>query len=194
MALTLDPATKVISVPQADLSLVSGTLWALDTDQFRKDVMTLLASEPYIWMPNPYDHNGEVTIFGTTYARTLEFVNGFSITFEDTGSAYSIRLDGSNNNIADIDSGVLNPTALTTVVPTRHFEASASTRPSWPWEGVGGLEPWAGGRTAPHCASGIPTSSRSVTMLSLNTVVASTVPLSLFRPEPSVEASMISTQ
>jgi hypothetical protein len=118
MALALDPATKVISVPQADLSLVSGTLWALDTDQFRKDVMTLLASEAYIWMPNPYNHNPEVTIFGTTYARTLEFINGFSITFEDTGSAYSIRLDGSNNNIADIDNNILNPTSLTVVIPT----------------------------------------------------------------------------
>ena len=48
MALTIDPATKVITIPQADLDLVSGTLYELDTNQFRKDVMALLDDEDYI--------------------------------------------------------------------------------------------------------------------------------------------------
>ena len=128
MALTLDPATRVISVPQADLSLLSGTLWSLDSNQFRKDVWDLVSSEPYIWMPTPFNHNTEITITGDTLARTIVFINGYSVTFEDTGSAYSIKIEGSNNNIHDIDGGILNPTALTTVIPTNSFGLIASPK------------------------------------------------------------------
>lgn len=118
MALSLDPATRLISVPQADLTFVSGTLYELDTNQFRKDVMALLASQSYIWMPDAFQHNGEVTVAGTTFARTLEFINSYSVQFENTGSAYSVRLIGSNNNIFDIDNGILTPTPLVTVIST----------------------------------------------------------------------------
>jgi hypothetical protein len=118
MALSLDPATKVISVPQADLTFVSGTLYTLDSNQFRKDVMALLASENYIWMDDAFSHNTEVTVAGITYARTLEFINGYSITFEDTGAAYTVRIEGSNNNIFDVENGILNPTDKVTVIST----------------------------------------------------------------------------
>lgn len=118
MALTLNPATRLITIPQADLTLVAGTLYSLDTDQFRKDVWDLLSSETYIWMPVAFQHNTEVTVAGTTYARTLEFINSYSIQFEDTGSQYSVRLEGSNNNIFDVENGILIPTSLVTVIPT----------------------------------------------------------------------------
>jgi hypothetical protein len=118
MAISIDPATKVISVPQADLTFVSGTLYTLDSNQFKKDVMALLAAEDGIWMEDAFVHNTEVTVAGTTFARTIEFVNGYSITFEDTGAAYTVRIEGSNNNIFDAESGILNPTSLTTVIST----------------------------------------------------------------------------
>lgn len=105
MALTLDPATKVISIPQADLTLVVGTLYELDTDAFRKNVFDLLASEAYIWMPDAFVHNTEVTVAGVTYARFVEFVNGYSVEFENL--TYSVRLAGSNNNIFDVENGIL---------------------------------------------------------------------------------------
>jgi hypothetical protein len=118
MALSLDPATKLITIPQADLTFVSGALYTLDTDQFRKDVMALLASEDYIWMEDAFTHNTEVTVAGTTFARTIEFINGYSIEFEDTGGAYTVRLEGSNNNIFDVENGILVPTSLVTVIST----------------------------------------------------------------------------
>lgn len=105
MALTIDPATKVITVPQADLALVTGTLYELDTNQFRKDVMALLDDEDYIWMDNAFIHNTEVTVAGTTFARIIEFVNGYSVEFEN--GTYTVRLEGSNNNIFDVESGIL---------------------------------------------------------------------------------------
>lgn len=105
MALSLDPATKVITIPQADLTFVTGTLYELDTNAFRKAVTDLLASEPYIWMDDAYQHNTEVTVAGTTFARTLEFINGYSVEFENL--TYSVRLAGSNNNIFDVENGIL---------------------------------------------------------------------------------------
>ena len=80
--------------------------------------MDLLASEAYIWMEDAYSHNGEVTVAGTTFARTLEFINGYSVQFEDTGSQYSVRIIGSNNNIFDVENGILTPTSLVTVIST----------------------------------------------------------------------------
>ena len=56
-------------------------------------------------MPNAFIHNTEVTVAGTTFARTLEFVNGYSIEFENL--TYSVRLAGSNNNIFDVENGIL---------------------------------------------------------------------------------------
>ncbi len=66
MPLTLDPATRVFSSPQSDHTLVSGALYDVDTDQLRKDMFDLLASESYIWMPDAYIHNTEVTVAGVT--------------------------------------------------------------------------------------------------------------------------------
>ena len=105
MALSLDPATKIVTIPQADLTLVGGTLYELDTNQFRLDVGILLASEAYIWMDYAFQHNTEVTVAGTTFARIIEFINGFSIEFED--GQYTVRLAGSNNNIFDVENGIL---------------------------------------------------------------------------------------
>ena len=105
MALNINPATKVITIPQADLAFVVGTLYELDTDVFRLAVNTLLSSEPYIWMDTAYSHNTQVTVAGTTFARTLEFINGYSVEFENL--TYSVRLAGSNNNIFDVENGIL---------------------------------------------------------------------------------------
>jgi len=80
--------------------------------------MALLASEPYMWMEDAFIHNTEVTVAGVTYARTLEYINSYSHTFENTGSAYTVRIEGSNNNIFDIENGILNPTPLVTVIST----------------------------------------------------------------------------
>jgi hypothetical protein len=116
MALSIDPASKVISIPQSDLNFVSGTLWELDSNAFRQLVMTDLASQEHIWMEDAYLHNGEVTVAGETFARTLEFINGYIISLEDTGSPYSVSIVNSNNNIFDIENGIMDPTALVTVL------------------------------------------------------------------------------
>jgi len=116
MAMTLDPATKVFTINQADLTLVQGTLYSADTDALRKEMMLLLASEPYIWMPDSFNHNTEVVVAGVTYARTLTTLNGYSYTFSPD-SQWSVRLEGSNNDFWDIEAGFLNQNQVQ-VIPT----------------------------------------------------------------------------
>ena len=115
MAISIAWGTKVINVPKSYLTNISGTLYELDTEQFRLDLKDLEDSEEGMAHLDTHRHNTEVTIAGVTYARTIEIINGYSITFED--GYYSVRLVGSNNNIFDIQSGILNQN-LVQVIPT----------------------------------------------------------------------------
>ena len=113
MAVSVDWNTLVISVPQSDLTFVSGTLYALDTEAFRREMIALM--DDVVGMPflDPISHNTEVTIAGVTYARFIEIINGYTVTFED--GQYAVRLDGSNNNI--FDEGIINRNQVS-VIPT----------------------------------------------------------------------------
>lgn len=102
MAITVDWANKIISVPQADLTFVSGNLYELDVDAFRLELKALEASEEGMPELDTHRHNTTVTISGVTYARTVEIINGYTVSFEDTGSLYRVRLAGANNNLADV--------------------------------------------------------------------------------------------
>ena len=107
MALTIDPATKTITVPQGDLTLVSGTLYEMDTEQFRTYMNALMDDEDYMWMDDYATRNAPVTVAGTTFAQTIEIINGWSITFSPD-SQWSVRLAGSNNNFFDVENSILN--------------------------------------------------------------------------------------
>lgn len=114
MAISIDPATKVISIQQADLTLLSGTLYELDTNAFRLSVLQLLDDEDRIFLPIAFSHNTEVTLGAETFARTIEVINGYSLTFENL--VYSVQMAGSNNNFFDVDNNILNPSGNVTVI------------------------------------------------------------------------------
>jgi hypothetical protein len=78
----------------------------LDTNQFRLDLKALEDDEAGMPFPDTHRHNTEVTVVGVTYARVIEIINDYSITFED--GQYSVRLAGSNNNFFDVENGILN--------------------------------------------------------------------------------------
>lgn len=105
MALSVDPLTNIIYVPKADLTLISGTIYELDTDQFRLDLKAWEASIEGIVFLKTHLHNTEVTVAGTTFARSIEILDPYSIEFED--GQYTIILTGSNNNIFDVENGIL---------------------------------------------------------------------------------------
>jgi hypothetical protein len=114
MALTIDPALKRVTIPQSDLTFVSGTLYSFDTEQFMRDLNALLDDEDYIWMDTAFNHNTEQTILGTTYARSITMINGWSITFENVGM--TVQYGGSNNDLFDSENGILINQPLVNVV------------------------------------------------------------------------------
>lgn len=113
MAITINWITKVINVPQADLTFISGTLYELDTDQFRKDLLSIQDSEEGIPFIDTHRHFTQVTIAGVTYARLIEIINGYTVQFED--GQYAVRLVGSNNNFFDEGIIVRNQVSI---IPT----------------------------------------------------------------------------
>lgn len=105
MSCDINWSTYVITIPKTYLTLISGTLYELNTNQLRLDLKALEVSDPGIVHPITHRHNTEVTIAGTTYARTIKILAPYSFEFED--GQYSVRLVGSNNNLFDIEHGIL---------------------------------------------------------------------------------------
>lgn len=141
--ISINHLTKVIFVPQADLTPVSTGLYELDVNDFRLWLKDLEDDEAGIALPTTHRHNTEVTLGGVTLARTVEIINGYSITFQD--GQYAVRLVGANNNIADVlnvnqvslrsnnSAGLIvnyvagtDPPALADAVMARSYEGSLS--------------------------------------------------------------------
>jgi hypothetical protein len=103
MAISIDWATKVISVPKADMTLVTMVPFEvreLDLDWFRlqlKDLEDDAEGMPFL---DTHRHNTEVEIAGVTLARVIEIINGYTVTFED--GQYAVNLVGANSNVSDV--------------------------------------------------------------------------------------------
>jgi|LGOV01.1.fsa_nt_gb hypothetical protein len=102
MALSIDWITRIITVPQSYLDLVSGAIYNLDTHQFKKDINDIMDNAEGMVNPDVISHNTVVVLGGIPYARTIEIINGYTVTFEDVGTPYAVNFLGSNNNIADV--------------------------------------------------------------------------------------------
>lgn len=102
MAISVNHSTKVISVPQADLTLISGSLYEMNINTYLKAQLAgYLDDEGGVVLVDMFKHNTEVTVGGVTLARVLEIINGYTITFTPD-SQWAVRLAGGNNNIADV--------------------------------------------------------------------------------------------
>jgi len=100
MALSINWATKVITVPQADLTLVSGVIYEHDVDAFQRELSDILDSEEGAPQLPTHKHNTELVLAGVTYARSVEIINGYTVTYEN--GSYRVNLTGANNNIIDV--------------------------------------------------------------------------------------------
>lgn len=101
MALSINPLTYVIFVPQSFLTFAGGVSYQLNTNVFRLALRDWEDSEEGIYEPITHNHNTTVLLGGIQYARVLEILSPYTITFEETGTPYSVTLTGSNNNILD---------------------------------------------------------------------------------------------
>lgn len=91
--------TKVITVPQFFLTPLGGGSYSLDTNAFRIALRELEDSEDGVVNDPTHNHNTAVTLDGIQYARIIEILSPYTITFEETGTPYKVFLTGSNNNI-----------------------------------------------------------------------------------------------
>ena len=102
MSYSVNWVTKVISIPTADLTLVSGTRYSLDMTDFLAEIRRL-EWEPTegLWAPAILDHTDTRYDFaGANYAPFDDMINDYTIEF--TGIATRVDLLGSNNDIIDV--------------------------------------------------------------------------------------------
>ena len=98
---TINWVTKVITIEKDYLTpTAKPNIFDLDTNVFRLDLKSLEASEDGMSYLDTHQHNTEVPLGGIIYARVIEIINGYTITFEN--GFYGVNLLGSNNNIADV--------------------------------------------------------------------------------------------
>lgn len=102
MAISVNCATKVITVPRADLGPISAGLYQLNVESLRLWLKDWEDSEVGMAMPDTHRRNAPVTLAGATYAQTFEIINGYTVTFEDVGSPYTVVCVGANHNLADV--------------------------------------------------------------------------------------------
>lgn len=102
--ISIDWNTKVINIPISFLTHISGSLYELDVNELRLALKDIEDSEDGMNFPDTHRHNTAVTLGGVTYARTVEIINGYTITFEDIGSPYRVRCVGANHNISDVQN------------------------------------------------------------------------------------------
>ena len=97
----VDWPNSEILVPQSFLTPVSAGIYNLDVNALRLALLDLQDDDLGMVWPDTHRHATETTLSGVTYARQLEILAPYVITFEDVGTPYTIICVGANHNIAD---------------------------------------------------------------------------------------------
>ena len=101
--ISIDWGTKVISIPKAYTTLVQATpteIRDLPLNQFRLDLKALEYSAEGMAHLKTHQHNTEISLGGIVYARTIEIISGYTVTFENGN--YAVNLTGANSNVGDV--------------------------------------------------------------------------------------------
>jgi len=102
VAISINPQTFVIYVPKSDMTLIQSTpleIRELDLNWFRLALKAYEAAEYGIYLYKTHDHNTEVVLGSLTFARVIEILEPYTVTFED--GQYAINLVNANSNVAD---------------------------------------------------------------------------------------------
>lgn len=103
MAVSIDWGTYIITVPKADTTLVQTgppEIRTYSINDFRYDLRAAEETTPGRAELKTHNHNTEVLLSGVTYARILEVLSPYTVTFEN--GSYILRLTGANHNITDV--------------------------------------------------------------------------------------------
>lgn len=102
MAISINPVTSVIYVPKSDMTLVQSNpfeIRELDLNWFRLQLKAYEAEYYGMYLLKTHDHNTEVTLGGLTFARVIEILAPYTVTFED--GQYAVNLINANSNVSD---------------------------------------------------------------------------------------------
>lgn len=101
MTINIDWQNRIINVNKVDMVLVQTVpfkIYKLDLDVFRLALKKIEASDVGVSFDKTHKHNTTVLVGGVTLARVIQFVNGYTITFED--ESYRVEAVGANSDIS----------------------------------------------------------------------------------------------
>ena len=108
MAITVDWATSVVNVPISYLTLIGGSVYDLDVEQFRKDLRNLEDDVDGRAWSRTHDYDPVTLLSGVNYAGKVNMLTPYTVEFED--GQYAVSCSGANHNITDVK--VVNQVSL----------------------------------------------------------------------------------
>jgi len=101
MSYSVNWATKVVTVPLADLTLISGDNYSLDTGDFWIEIRRLEASTvDGLWAEQVLEFVNTQILSGITYSPIVKVINGYTWDTDTTNK--NISLIGPNSNLLDV--------------------------------------------------------------------------------------------
>jgi hypothetical protein len=101
MAYSVNWATKVVTIPLADLTLVSGSNYSLDASDVWIELRRLEAAPgDGLWAEQIAEFVNTQTLSGLPYSAILKMINGYTWDTDTTNK--TISLLGINNNLLDV--------------------------------------------------------------------------------------------
>lgn len=92
-----------IYIPKAYTTLIQASpneVRELNLDNLRLDLKDVEDDVQGMAFPTTHKHVGPISVGGVQLARVLEFINGYTVTFED--GQYAVNLQGANTNLQDV--------------------------------------------------------------------------------------------
>ena len=117
------PYQALVTIPYDydHMTLTSGTppngIYVLDTLAFWYDLKAIEASEEGIVFGDTQSHNDPYTIVGVTYADAIQMIAKVTFSPHTPNEDWTVSLVGSNNNLFDVDAGILVPPGHLTLIP-----------------------------------------------------------------------------
>ena len=101
MAYSVDWVAKIFTIPQGDLTFISGNNYSLSMVDVHEELRRLeWAFADGLWAPNIAKWFETVTLSGIDKTPSLEIINDY--TFDFTGSNYNVILTDYDNNLVDV--------------------------------------------------------------------------------------------
>jgi len=101
MSYSVDWVAKIFTIPQGDLSFLSGNNYSLSLVDVHEELRRLeWAFADGLWAPRIANWYETVTLSGIPKTPSVEITNGY--TFDFTGSNYNVILTDYDNNLVDV--------------------------------------------------------------------------------------------